>query len=494
MKFKLRPIFKDISLTFLTQAIVLIAFFFIYWLIAKNFGPQGVGEYSLVKRVIGFLQPILILGLGVGIPRYIAISHSKEESSSYIKSGGLVIAVLTFIFLIFINMFKDNFAKIFFGTVNYANLVLPFSLFWAGLILHLLIYSYFRGRLLVKTFNTLQIINLAVVPIAILVLFKNITIERLITFIGIATFVIAIVFSLFFIKEILSPIKKWQFKDSLKELLRYSLPRVPADFALAGFFSLGPIFATHFTTIKEVGYLSVSQSLLSVAGGIVAPLGLILLPKISNLISQKREGEIKENLNYLIRAIIQLSTFILFQLIIFTDAIIKYWLGSDFINAIPVMRVVFCSIVFYLFYVAMRNILDAAKIKPLNTINLFISLGVFLGIGGILLFLIKIFSSIISLSMAFTFAMGCLGILTYISIRKIYPEKFKKDFNYLWIAVALNILLGGVAIFVKPFIISKLYYLISFEILIGTIYLSILWFLKMDWIKQISRSIFEKYA
>jgi len=79
MKFKLKPFFKDVSLTFITEAIVLVAFFFIYRLIAKNFGPEGVGEYSLVKRVIGFFQPLLLLGLSVGLPRYIAMSQNKEQ-------------------------------------------------------------------------------------------------------------------------------------------------------------------------------------------------------------------------------------------------------------------------------------------------------------------------------------------------------------------------------------------------------------------------------
>ncbi|MCD6470958.1 oligosaccharide flippase family protein, partial [bacterium] len=79
MKLKLRPIFKNIILTFITQAIVLIAFFVIYRLIAKNFGPEGVGEYSLVKKVIGFLQPLLLFGVGVGLPRYIAMSKDSEQ-------------------------------------------------------------------------------------------------------------------------------------------------------------------------------------------------------------------------------------------------------------------------------------------------------------------------------------------------------------------------------------------------------------------------------
>ncbi|GAH59283.1 unnamed protein product, partial [marine sediment metagenome] len=63
MRFKLKPIFRDIFLTFIAEAIVLIGFIFIYRLIATNFGPEGVGKYSLIKKVIGFLQPLLLLGL-----------------------------------------------------------------------------------------------------------------------------------------------------------------------------------------------------------------------------------------------------------------------------------------------------------------------------------------------------------------------------------------------------------------------------------------------
>ena len=492
MKFKIRPIFKDISLTFIAEAIVLIAFLFIYRLIAQNFGPEGVGEYSLIKRIIGFLQPLLLLGLWVGLPRYIAMSQDKEQRSSYLKAGGLIVATLTFIFLIFINIFKDSFAKIFFGTTDYTNLVLPFSFFLAGLTSHALVYSYFRGRLFVKTFNLLQVINLALIPIGILIFFKGITIEKLITLLGVTTFVIALLFLLFFVKEFFTRTQKEQFKNSFKELFHYSFPRFVASFVYAGLLSLGPIFAAHFASMQEVGYLSVSQSLLSAVGVAVAPLGLILLPKVSNLIVNGKENTIKENLNYLIGAAIQCSIFIFFQLLIFIDVIIKYWLGLEFLNAIPVMRIISCSIIFCFFCGAVGNILEASRVKPINLINLCISLGVFLIISGILLFLVKLFSPIISISIAFTSGMICLGILSYVSIRKIYPEKLFKDLNYLWIAIGINILLGGVAMLMKPFIVSRFYYLIIFEVLIGVIYLLILWLLKMDWLRKIPEKILLK--
>jgi O-antigen/teichoic acid export membrane protein len=492
MKIEFKPIFKDILLTFITQAITLAAFFFIYRLIAKNFGPEGVGEYSLVKRVIGFLQAPLLLGLNIGIPRYVAISRNEKERSSYIKAGVLVVTVFSLIFLVFINIFKSLFAEIFFGTANYINLTLPLSFFLAGLILHNLVYSYFRGRSFIKTFNSLQVVNIALVPIGILLIIKNVTIDNIIMLVGIITLIISLTFFLYYIKDFFISIDKLQFKSSLKELLSYGIPRVPGDFAFAGLMSLGPILGAHFATIKEVGYLSLSQSLLGILGAAVAPLGLVLLPKVSNLISQAREKEIRESLNFFIGAFLQCSIFICFQLMIFIDVIVNHWLGYEFITAIPVLRIVFVSIIFYVFYVAMRSILDASKKRPLNTINIVVSLGIFLLIAAILLYISNIFDSIISLSIAFSAGLICLGILTYISIRKIYPEKLTKDFNYLWTAVVLNTTLAGLAIFVKPLLVQNLYYLVGFLALLGIIYMISLWLLEMEWIKQISKQMFKQ--
>ncbi len=485
----MKATFKDISLTFITETIVLIGFIFIYRLLAKNFGPEGVGEYSLVRRVAGFIQPLLILGLGIGLPRYIAMSKDKGQRISYLKASSFTIAIFTLLFLLIANLFSARFARTFFGNIAYTDLVLPFSFLLMGLVLHILVYSYFRGRLFVKTFNSLQVINLALLPITILILFKNITISRLIILVGSSTLIIAFLFSLSFIKELFAPSKKVHLRNSSKELFSYSLPRVPGDFALAGLFSLGPIFAAHFTSIEEVGYLSVSQSLLMGMCGMVAPIGIILLPKVSHLVAQGEQETIKKNLDLFIAAVFQCSIFISIQLIIFTDSIVEYWLGSKFFAAIPVMRIVLVSAIFYAFYIAMRNVLDAIKVKPINTINISISLGTFLLIAGMLLFVFKFFSPVISLSIAFCSGLISLGILTYISLRKIYPENLKKDLKRFWIAAIINLLLAGVAILVKPFITLGLCYLIIFEIFLGAVYLLILWLLKTDWLRQIPERI-----
>jgi len=491
MNIRFRPIFKDVFLTFVTQAIVLVTFFFIYRLIAKNFGPYGVGQYSLVRRAIGILQPLLLLGLGVGLPRYIAMSQNREQRSNYIKSGYLLVGIFTFIVLLFINLFKTFFAKLFFGSVDCSNLVLPLSFLSGGLVLHVLVYSYFRGRLFAKIFNLLQIVNTALVPVIILVFLEKTSIVGLVTSIGIATFVISFVFLLFFIEEFFVYIRRQTFKDSLKELLRYGVPRVPGDFIFAGFFSMGVILAVHFASVEEAGYLSVSQSLLTTIGVVTSPLYLILVPKVSKLIVQERTEEITESLNYLIWSILQCTVFVCIQSMIFADIIIRYWLGPEFSVATPVMRIVFFSMIFYLLYSVEGAVLEAAKVKPLNVINVSISFALFLIVSGILLFCLKLFSVIISLSISFTAGIVCLGVLTHISIRKIYKAKIRQDLKCFFISVSFSILLGAIAISSKSFLTSNLCYLIIFEALMVTVYLVILSLLQRDWIKPICKMIYQ---
>lgn len=490
MKFKVNPFLKDTFFIFITQSIILITVVLIYRLIAKNFGSEGVGEYSLIKRVISFSQSILFLGLGVGLPRYIAISQSKEQKIDYARTGGLLVTIITIGFLIFVNVFKNYFAGLFFGSSMYANFISSLSFLLTGVVLSTLLCSYFQGMLQFKAFNFLQLATLSLIPLGVLLFFKNITVSELISLIGIFTILVVLFFSLFFAKDIFIKTGRKLSKMSLKRLLHFSLPRLPGDFLLSGLFFLSVIFVAHLGSIKSSGYLSVSQTLIQGIGGAMLSLELILLPKVSNLIANGREKEIGKKLNFLIGAVIQCSFFLCFQMIFFSDAIIKYWLGDAFLEAAPVMHITLISITFYIFYVSMRSILDASKVKPINTINLFISLCVFLTVSGFLSLVIKIFTPVISLSIAFTSGLLCLGSLTYVSIRKIYPRAINKDFNYLVVALVLNILFIAAAVIIKPFIIRNLYYLIFYGFIMAAVYLWLLWLLKIDWIREMPKRLF----
>ncbi len=479
---RVSPFCKSLFLTFITEGAVLVSFFLFYKMIAANFGPEGVGEYSLVKRSSGMILTLLLLGLGVGLPRYIAMASERSVKIAYFRVGAAIAALFAFAFLFAANLLKGDFAILFFGSVKYDYLVLPVSLYIAGLLLHSLVYSYFRGSLEAGKFNSLQIINLAIIPVAVIFFTAGVRMETLIVAIGIAMLVCVIFFILFFIKGIFSD-KRGANIGTYRELFAYSIPRCIGDFLYGILLALGPILAVHISSVGDAGYFSIGQSLLISLGSVIGPLGLVLLPKVSSLVAEGKNEIITDNLSDFVGAIIQCSMFICVQMIIFADIIILYWLGGGFLDAVASVRIILTAVVFYAFYNSTVSILNASRVKPLDMINVSIGLATFLLAFG-LLNIFKLFSPIIELSIAFAISVWVMGLRAYVLLRSLYRWPAKKDANYFLIALILNGLFAIVALYVKPVLHGALYGLAVFELLAGTFYLFVLWAIGAKWIRQ----------
>ena len=482
MKLKFGGIYSDIFITFFTEFLVMVSFFVFFRLLAADLGPEGVGQFSLVKRVIGFFLPILFLGLGVGIPRYLAVNRDESERRNYIKSGVLLAGLTTIPFILAVNIFSKWFANIFFGNATYSPFIVPFSIFLAGLVVHNLVYSYLRGKMMAWAFNAMQMVNIALVPILVLLLFRNAPVTTIVMVIGISTLSIAFLFFLFLTKDLFSDFDLLKFKASFKNLLVFSLPRFFGDVALGGLFSLGPIFASHIVSIKEVGYLSVSQSLINAIGSVIAPLGLVLLPKFSHLHAEKKGKDMNEIVNFLVAVVLQVSIFLGFQSIIFCDVLIYNWLGSDFLEAIWLMRVIMLSIVFFSFFVSIRSVLDAVKVKPLNTINMVWSLLFFVVLDAIFFAISPNFPFIWGLAISFIVSIMLLGLLTFKTIRNLYPHGWDSEKKCFLDAFTINIVLAAAALFMKSVIGLDLFRFIFFELAIAVVYLFLLSLVGTEWI------------
>jgi O-antigen/teichoic acid export membrane protein len=308
--------------------------------------------------------------------------------------------------------------------------------------------------------------------------------------IGISTFLVAFFFLIPFRNDFIK--SGGNLKKSFIDLIQYSFPRIPGDFILVAFFSLPTIIAANFVSIKEVGYLSLSQSIINAVGTAIAPLGLLLLPKVSNLMVRGRRQTIEVNLDFLICALIDVSLFLFAQLAIFIDIVIVFWLGPDFFPAVFLIRIMAVSVFFYAFYVSIRSVLDAVENKPLNTINLFVSLAVSLIFGSILIIFFRFIPILVSFSIAFVFGMLYLGIATYGSLKKIFLRDSKKDAKYLISSIAVNGFFAGVSLIVKSVIGPNICLLIGCLILIGLLYVLVLWRLKRKWIWQAVGIIIKK--
>jgi O-antigen/teichoic acid export membrane protein len=402
--------------TFITEFTVLLSGLFIYRLVFNILGKEGFSEYALIKRTVSFIYPALVLGLGVGIPRFIAFNYKEiKKANTYFISGFIISFFVVLIFFLIINFFSEYFSFLFFGDRKYYSYVLPLSVLLIGLILHMLCYSYFRGNLLMRKANLLQLLNLGIIPIFVFIIWKNLW--SIIFFNGIFVIIISFFFLVYILKDI-EIVRKQIFKN-IKDLLYYSVQRIPADFGLSALLSLPATITAHISGVTIAGYVAFGTSLLNMVGAGFAPLGLILLPKASQLVANKDFKILKTYIIKILKITFILTVLGIAFFEIFADKIILIYLATLNYDLLIITRIIIIASICYTIYVVMRSIIDAYYVRAMNTKNILMSLIFFLITSIVILLMGK---SYIFLVVGFVSSIFLLGILTLIEVKRLLNQ------------------------------------------------------------------------
>ena len=387
--------------------------------LAKNFfGIQGFAEYSMGKRVIAMLYPIFLLGLGVGITRFVSvfIKDDRQRVLMFIASVFILSVSSIFLILAFLSL-KSEISIVFFNSKSYGNLIFPLALTILGLLWHSLAYSYYRGKLEIKKANLIQIINIGIIPVVIFIISENL--QQVFFFNGILVLVISLLIIInLIIKEKLLKynINIHDITQFMKKLFLYSIGRLPGDIALAAIFALIPVFVTHIATVKEGGVVAFGLSLVSLAASFFATIGIVMLPKIGVLYSEKNYSQIKKYISKILQFSIVLPVIGVFLFWVFGDEILNLYLGDDMESYSYMIKLIIVAIIPYVIYVSLRSVLDAIYEKPYNTFNVLISLILLITFGFLLYFFHAEYRYIIFL---FILDMCILSFLTLVQILKI---------------------------------------------------------------------------
>ena len=367
---------KDFIITFSTQIIVLVSGLIVFKLAMIQFGDIGFSEFSMVKRNIAYLYTLLLLGLGVAIPRYIAKeigSKSGEENNIFFAASIILFcSLLTAGVLLF--GFQEQITALLFGSQSFSKFIFPLFVSLAGLSLHGLLYAYYRGKMIFKTANMLQMINVGILPLVVFLFAHNT--EEVFLYTGILMSAVSTPLLIYiFFTEKFQPGRSTHF---IAMLFKYGIQRLPADFGLASLIALPAIFTAHTEGALVAGYVAFSMSLLSLSGQAVAPVGLIMLPKISHLLGEKNFTQMRYYVQRLLLFALGISLFgtILYQS--FADQLLYLYLGHVSDELISISKQIMWGALFYPFYVTMRSVVDAYYTRAYNTVSILLALGIFL--------------------------------------------------------------------------------------------------------------------
>ena len=400
--------YKNYVVTFGIEFLILLLGFFIFRLANEKLNSEGFSEFTLSRRNISFLQPLLMLGLGVAVPRYMSIQQKRD---SFLPAALTIMTAVGLLFVVALFLSRNFIAHMFFGSENYYFLILPLVVLLVGYGFHSIIYGYLRGKGQVLWANGFQLLNIGILPVAVLAVSEDV--QQYLYFNALFIFASSLFFSgfVFYKNSIEFNLKLFQEDSSV--LLSYGIPRVFGDFALLALLTV-PTYIVLYVRhdLLAGGDIAYALTLFNIVGAAFGPLSLVLLPEISKFLSESKFNLIKQRFYFFVFASVALTALGYLIFVGFHHFILSLLLGSNYRPEIfEIAKVVLLGSFGYVVYIVLRSFLDAIHVKAKNATNLLISLAIYL--------IMVLYGSmnnvgIVSYLYYFVVAVNILGLLTFI--------------------------------------------------------------------------------
>jgi O-antigen/teichoic acid export membrane protein len=211
--------------------------------------------------------------------------------------------------------------------------------------------------------NILQLLGTAIIPIIVF----TFVIDLYEGFSWIGSCVLIVMIFAFIIRNKGINIHEINFEQS-KKIIIYGLKRIPsfvAQFILLAGVSL---FLAQTVNFESVAYFNSSLSLVRLSLIIVNPIGMVLLPRISNKIASGAMDDVANFLNIFLKAGIVFSVIGTAYFYINAPLILTFWLGEVSETGITILRLTILALPFYTFSGLTRSPIDAVSEKGYNSL------------------------------------------------------------------------------------------------------------------------------
>ncbi len=357
----------------------MIATFVVIGLIARFFSSSGVGEFMLIRRSLYFLQPLILLGITVAVPRFLPMHADPEKKAHIAAIGFWAVSFASLAAAALLLAQRPLFAQWVFGEADQTGLVTGLAAMAVAFGLHSYAYSYYRGLMHIRQANVLDSVNSALLPVLAVLLCAGHDVATAVVTLALTMIAFTLVHCRDLWRKVLHSLRLGGDAATAKSLLTYGLPRIPGDLALAGLLFGAPLLVAHAADLHQVGRFSIAQTVLMLPGAALAPLSILLLPYISARRADGDRRTIHRQTALLFHGLLDLSAFFALQMAVMADALVRLWVGEGLADAALLVRLIMFAVPFYALYFVFRSVLDATTAFPITTLNLVIAFLAFLG-------------------------------------------------------------------------------------------------------------------
>lgn len=337
MAYKADSIFKNHSFNLLMQVINILFPIITIPYITRILGPENLGKINFANSIVQYFLLLASLGIPVYAVREIAkVRDDSEALKKRFYEIALIQLLLTIISLIIyysfifsINgLYKEKYIYIFLSLQIISN-ALDFTWFIKGI-------EKYRYATIAMFFS--KIFNI----ILLFMLLKERSQYHLYALIIGGSYFINI-----FINMIITILLLKQFKTKKIEFiqtknLKYHLSGLTIFFlsqiAIKVYTVMDQTMLGIFSTNEAVGYYSMSIRLVKVTLTLITSMSIVMLPRISNAISNNEIENVKKYVSLSIKMVYLLAIPTIFGITGIGSEIIKVFLGSEFLESIFIFK------------------------------------------------------------------------------------------------------------------------------------------------------------
>lgn len=400
---------RDYATTYVANVAIILGMILLYRVAHLALLPEEFSQYTLLRRIYSFIFPVLSVGLGVALPRYVAFAFGRNNDRDCQAYFMASIAVYGFVFALYVvanAAAGDWLAFLFLGSEEYSQLMTALMPLVAGSLLHTVLYSYLRGMLRIVQSNGLLVVNLALIPLLAFCFSKNVV--GVFWWTGFGTIAVS-----------LAGIVRTLIRDNVnfptgivsagKELLRYGAPRLPGDLAFYGLM-LGPAtISAHYCGVDEAGRIAFGLVLVNLIQQLVKPVSTLMLPEATLLISR---GEHSKLLSKMIRVLLVMVPSTVIAVLAYTvlaDWVLVAYLGNPDSQLVAMTRLLVPVAIPLNVFILLRSIVDSGYRAPVNSLNALLSTAVF---GAGVSFFPPAEGSVVGILVSFYVSIVLLALLT----------------------------------------------------------------------------------
>ncbi|MBI4116595.1 flippase [Candidatus Pacearchaeota archaeon] len=366
----LKLLAKSAVIVFISFSLAKIFGYLYRVIIARYFGPEVYGLFTLATVIVGFLVTLALLGFDGGVLRFISFYRGKNEVNKMrylfktsfwiLLSFSLIISIISFFLSgyisesIFHNDDLTPFLKIY-------SLIIPF---W---VLSLFSISVMRAFEKIKEVSIIDSVIQSAIKVILLVIliFFGFKLNSVIFsfIIGILiTFSLAYSYCKIMLPQLFFPyrLSKKSKKLIFSKFVKYSLPVLFLTILSGVLYWVDSFMIGLFKSASEVGLYNAAIPivlLLNIAPEIFLRL---FLPMVTKEYSLQNMDFIKKISKQIGKWVLILNLPVFLIMIVFPDIILNILFGPDYITAAPSLRILSIGALFYSIFVISDNLLSMA--------------------------------------------------------------------------------------------------------------------------------------